>query len=654
MLSIFPDPYPDELFYSVCARLAGRLAFPRAQHVLSELFGTPDAMVGVDLPSYLDYFVDVLPEGHGYSADYFIERHTLLPFYEPFQDQRRAATIRARMKEGGRQGFQFLLGPKGQNLQKPDRLRYCPQCVRKDREQFGECYWHRVHQVPGVLVCPHHGIWLEESAATTRDLRACHVFRPAEQEIGTSRPRPLMPNETGSVAILAFAQNALWLLQHPQEADREGALQRYLAILAERGLATYRGHVKAGQLQKAFLRCYARSVLERFEGKNGGLQSGLAVLALVHRYRTSLSPIHHLLLIHFLGYPAETFWRTPRHADYFGEGPWPCLNRAARHYGQPMIETCNMRMRPTDGRPVGVFHCRCGFDYMRVGPDWSLMMRGHTGRVLTYGARWESKLTSLWTESHLYVEDIARRLGVTPPTLRSQVRRLGLPLRRIDSRAPVASIPVGRWHHLGVAYSPSLLYARRASWLRLRAKRLPSRETLRERRRLSTWLQRHDFTWFRAHPVVREKQFVGTAGRAQIDWDKRDREFAALIEETVEQLTAKPGKPGFLSRTQIIRQTGQQRVIAPHLKRLPQTQRTLVRLVETRLAHKIRVIHWAADQLAAREQSPTRTALLSLIGGRPVQRANGQPMRAIDAALCRLMIHPIATSVELVSGECRD
>ena len=182
MLAVYPDSYPDELLYSVFARLSNRLAFPRAQHLLAELFGTPDAMIGVDLPSYLHYFIGVIPHGHGYTTDQFIEQHTLLPFYEPFLDQSRAATIRARMKAGGRQGFQFLLGPKGQNLKKPDRLRYCPQCVRGDREQYGECYWHRVHQVPGVIVCPHHGVWLETSEAPARDLRACHAFRPAEQE----------------------------------------------------------------------------------------------------------------------------------------------------------------------------------------------------------------------------------------------------------------------------------------------------------------------------------------------------------------------------------------------------------------------------------------------------------------------------------------
>ena len=636
MLGYFCAPYPDELLYSVCARLSARLAFPRAQHTLAELFGTPNAMIGVDLPSYLRHFIGVIPHGHGYTADQFIERHTLVPFYEPFLDQRRAATIRARMKARGRQGFQFLLGPKGQNLQKPDRLRYCPQCVREDREQYGECYWHRVHQVPGVIVCPHHGMWLDTSEAPARDLRACHVFRPAEREIRPGLPRPLMPKESGSTALLAFAQNARWLLQHPQAADGEGVRQRYLAILAERGLATYRGHVQVSRLQKAFLRSYPESVLEQLEGPNGGLQSGLAVSALVHRSRTSRSPIHHLMFIHFLGYTAETFWRIPRETEYFGKGPWPCLNHAASHYGELMIDACKIQMSPTDGRPVGTFHCRCGFDYSRVGPDWSPMMRGRMGRVVTYGPVWERKLRTLWTTSGFAVETIARRLGVTPPTLRSQVRQQGLPMRRLDARARWIAPSGVRWRHPQTVYAPVEVEDRRRRWLRLRVTRRPSPAALRERRRLSTWLQRHDRRWLKAHPASRGPSLFG-GKRMQIDWARRDRQLARLVESTVERLMAQSGKPLFLSRTQIIRQTGQQRMIAPHVARLPETQRVLASVTETRLAHKLRVIEWAANQLEASDQRPTRTALLALIGGKPISGRVSQLSSAIDRALARLM-----------------
>ena len=60
-------------------------------------------------------------------------------------------------------------------------------------------------------------------------------------------------------------------------------------------------------------------------------------------------------------------------------------------------------------------------------------------------------------------------------------------------------------------------------------------------------------------------------------------------------------------------------------------------VIETRLAHKLRVIEWAANQLEASDQRPTRTALLALIGGKPFSGRVSQLSSAIDRALARLM-----------------
>ncbi|WP_287019541.1 TniQ family protein [Herbaspirillum sp.] len=40
---------------------------------------------------------------------------------------------------------------------------YCSQCIADDTDQFGEPYWHSVHQIQNVLVCPIHAIKLESS-----------------------------------------------------------------------------------------------------------------------------------------------------------------------------------------------------------------------------------------------------------------------------------------------------------------------------------------------------------------------------------------------------------------------------------------------------------------------------------------------------------
>jgi hypothetical protein len=40
---------------------------------------------------------------------------------------------------------------------------YCPQCIDQDYTEWGEPYWHRVHQLPSVFFCPEHHCALSTS-----------------------------------------------------------------------------------------------------------------------------------------------------------------------------------------------------------------------------------------------------------------------------------------------------------------------------------------------------------------------------------------------------------------------------------------------------------------------------------------------------------
>ncbi|ALA60653.1 TnsD family Tn7-like transposition protein [Nitrospira moscoviensis] len=580
MLACYAKPHPDELFYSVVARLRERLRFLSITAFLHAVGGRGDALASIDLPSYLDHFVSMLPARASLTTDDIIAKHTLLPFYVPFLSSGRVGEIKRRMRGGSRKGIQLVLGYKHANVPKSHWLRYCPRCVAEDRERWGECYWHRIHQVPGVEVCPDHAVWIQDSDAPARDLRPCHEFRSAERTVTQCVARSLMPDDCGATAILAFAQNAAWLLNASSVSPDPDALRRrYLALLAERGLATHTNRVYAHHLRQAFLRHYPQEVLGRLEGEQGGLRSGDGVLALVRRVRSSYSPIHHLLMMQFLRQTAESFFAIPNHPEHFGAGPWPCLNPAARHYQQAVITACALAMR-ADGRPVGTFCCACGFVYARTGPDWSPMMQFHVGRVLIYGRVWDQKLRECWMDSGLSVEAIADKMGVSPPTLRAQLRRIGLPLRRVVSSPRQASRSAGKLQKVTRVFSRSFLCEQREKWLGLSREKARLPERLRQFRSLTSWLRRYDRAWFRQYGNRRIKAFVGHSVRRTVDWEKRDQEFAELIRTTAERIRVLPGQPPRFSRMYLIRQTGQLRMIAPYLRRLPRTADILGSLTE--------------------------------------------------------------------------
>lgn len=48
------------------------------------------------------------------------------------------------------------------------KIHLCPECMKEDRERYGEAYFHRVHQFSGLCVCPRHHVRLLEHRGKSR------------------------------------------------------------------------------------------------------------------------------------------------------------------------------------------------------------------------------------------------------------------------------------------------------------------------------------------------------------------------------------------------------------------------------------------------------------------------------------------------------
>ncbi|WP_447985844.1 TnsD family Tn7-like transposition protein [Nitrospira sp. Nam74] len=77
-------------------------------------------------------------------------------------------------------------------------------------------------------------------------------------------------------------------------------------------------------------------------------------MSLVRQTRGIASPIHHLILIRYLGYTAARFFEALEQPSHFGSGPSPCLNRAASHFHDTVISECHIEMSSNEGKPVGI------------------------------------------------------------------------------------------------------------------------------------------------------------------------------------------------------------------------------------------------------------------------------------------------------------
>ncbi|MDQ3816229.1 MAG: TnsD family transposase [Acidobacteriota bacterium] len=640
MIGFFPDPYPDELLYGACARYNDRARYPSATLAVKRLFGSRSAAAVVDLPTRINQFLSALPPNHKYTADRLIDHHTIAPFYIPFLPIRRVHFLREEMKEG--KGFNRTKGRIGattSSIKTPTRLRFCPVCSQADKAEVGEKYWHRVHQIPGVEVCPMHATFLEDSSASWRNLRNPGKFISAEKAIQDVQPRAFDPSDFSHVVLLKIALDAAWLLSwHKHTSDLKFLRERYYNLLLQRGLAYYNGNIKMAALCEALINFYPPDLLKRLKSEIDNCYKGW-VFTLVHTTTLAVvqHPIRHLLLITFLGYTAEEFFTSSNVFKPFGNNPWPCLNRASEHFGQLLINDCRVTdcwVKKKRGKPVGTFSCACGFVYNRIGPDTSEEDRYQINSVESYGPVWEKALREIWADRSISLREAARRLGVSELSVVRHAIRLELPMN-VSGARHVGPKTLKRYKNFRIPKDSALeLYKR--DWLEVvRANPNASRRQLMTMASfLYLWLGKNAPEWLEAHlPPIRKGDHRGDLK----NWNSIDAKLAPAVRSAGKQIKASEGRPVRVSLAAILRKVGHRAWIERCLPKLPRTSKALSKYLESHEEFLIRRVKWAEDLYIRIGKCPSRYYFEVHAGTRNKSGRSPAVQSAIDAAIERLL-----------------
>ena len=83
------------------------------------------------------------------------------------------------------------------------------------RDALGEdatYLWHRDHDLPGVLVCPTHGVWLERSGVRVGLTPGRFALLAAEEVVRPTAARLLDKENPAEQPLLRIATDARWLL----------------------------------------------------------------------------------------------------------------------------------------------------------------------------------------------------------------------------------------------------------------------------------------------------------------------------------------------------------------------------------------------------------------------------------------------------------
>ncbi len=567
MIDYFLDPHPDEVLYSVWARLSDGLGYRRQQDVLHDLFGTMSAIPIVDLPCHLGYFFEHLPRWHTYTLD------TLT-------------------------------------------------CVEEDRAEYGECYWHRLHQIPGVEVCPKHKTFLEESAVRTRASYRISKsqFVTAERAIVMGTARKVFSSPVNDV-LMEVALAISTLLERPYfPSDDHFILRQYHALLAQRGFMTLNGKVRTSTLLSAFADYYPSELLSLLHCEVQLTRSTIQAWqrALTYRSDRARHPLWHILLILFLGSTVESFLsREIPYPHPFKEGPWPCLNPVCEHYGQRHIRTYQAREERCKGLFFTKFTCSCGFVYSRSGLDHSDEDLFRRDAILAYGPLWEARLRELWFDPTIQLQEIAMQLGVVRGTINRQTARLQLPVPRTSGRTPRSDVKTKR------------KTAKDSSWYRTQWTMLVNATpgaNARALQRISPgvyqWLVRHDKEWLMANrPTNKQSQIsincVSLSSRSaqqktlHEDPKTRDRRVASAVKACAQSIMNEPGYPKKVTKRKIS-------LALPEMRRLerqeaPLTALALQEALETQETFALRRIQWFVQKCQQEQRLPTRREFIESI-----------------------------------------
>ena len=428
---------------------------------------------------------------------------------------------------------------------------------------------------------------------------------------------------------------------------------RYHDVLTKRDLTVRGGNIRMQEVVAIFIDRIPPEEQSRLRC-DLILQSTDHWLArLLRAPRVAQHPLHHLLVMYMLNITARDFFEPLLSAALdttlpmkfsggvsapFGAPPWPCLNPASNHYRELRIAQYeDAAFQYPEGRalppPRARFACDCGFVYLRTGPDQTHEDHFRYDQVERYGWVWEQRLAQLWSDQAISLRSIAKSLQVSTRTVTRYVALAGLSDRpakhaaadvqqrhdeapTTDSKASALLIPdtrVVESKHATPGASVRQIESRKV-WLDAIAIQpgVGVKGLRRQFPAIYAWLYRHDRDWLRAHTPLR--QIANPQSNRRVNWKTRDEQFALAVQEAAQRLLSRDGKPVRLSKSALIRETGQSSMIFEKIDKLPRTAAILILMSESREAFAVRRIQITATQFLREQVIPRQWQLVRRAG----------------------------------------
>ncbi|KMM36354.1 TnsD family Tn7-like transposition protein [Guptibacillus hwajinpoensis] len=596
MLVHFPTPYPDELLYSLFARYHKNAGTLSPKQTIKELFGTITNRAVVDLQGNIGTLTQRLKTSK-ISSQEVIENHTLYPIYRPFIPPDRSNDIIKSMIQNNGGSIHTRTGISASNIKPFNYLRYCPSCCEDDFDKYGETYWHRIHQVPGVLVCPIHSVPIRNSSALIKHANQ-HEFIIANKITCSNNAERILPLELIK-PLFELAKILQWILNNNLRPRSLNFYRtHYIERLKERGLATYSNRIRKKEWYSSFQGRFNAEFLEMIQSEVNIKEDCDWLTMIMQKHRRSFHPVRHALIMLYFSEPAECFFDRPIKHLPFGEGPWRCLNKICTEYNQNVIKNESITYCNETKRPVGTFCCNyCGFIYSRRGPDRQSSDSFKIGRVKEFGFLFDQKLRELTGEGNS-LRYIASKLAVDPMTVKRRALMLDLNFSWEGEKKEEA-LKKECYSFSSVEEQDNLSSYKnkhRTVWTELQLEFADYSKTQLRSLRPDTfiWLYRNDENWLKDNSPKKVRK---APSNKRVDWELRDKEILHQAQYLIKNWDKSNQKPTRRTITSIARLLNKTTMLSTYEDKLPLTMSYLHKEVETLEDFQIKRVQWVIKEL---------------------------------------------------------
>lgn len=433
-LSCFPTPYPDECFYSIFCRYYVRSGISSPQAATKLFFGGDRSLLAstVYFPrklERLDYWVS--PDS-GITGKKLICEHTAYPYHSISHIntvyQQMENVIRDGIPEEGIDSLIRRMVSKSKYTSAGQYLRYCPECAREDVEKYGESYWHRLPQLPGVKFCPKHGCSIKNSHAPFEEMRV-RIY-PASYVLRNIADRTESRNLEYKEEYLSIAKETEWLLEHGRQfGGHQPITSKYRELMKEQNYADFHGTIiNRDALRYDFTEKYDEIFIAELLPYDGDPLYWLRYLQ--ESIGFNLRPLHHILLMRFFAGSVENFLNIEVKTELpYGNGPWPCVNKLCSHYrkdGVRRVEICKKW-----NEVWAWFECpHCGMRYRRSDTEQSFNEYLKRPCISDRGFIYEQRLKECFSDPELSLKTIADMLGVGASTIGQCAKKNGIDIKK--------------------------------------------------------------------------------------------------------------------------------------------------------------------------------------------------------------------------------